>query len=95
VCEGVLVGVSVLVGLAVGVLNLPPYLLSMEMIAIPIRMARMAMMPIMDLDFIGDPEGSWCHQCFDPACIVKFGDCRETVINKYRHVFDPLNSLLG
>ena len=95
VCEGVLVWVGEMVGLVVGVLNLPPFLLSMEMIAIPINIANMAMMPIMDLDFIGYPERSWCHQRFDPACIVKLGDCREPILYQYRHVFNALNALLG
>lgn len=50
--EGVLVGVAGLVGLAVGVLKPPPFLLLKERMITPRTIARMAMNPIMVLDFI-------------------------------------------
>jgi len=52
VSEGVMVGLAVLVGLAVGVLNQPPFLLPKEMMIMPRMIARMAMNPIIVLDFI-------------------------------------------
>jgi hypothetical protein len=52
VSKAVLVGVAVLVRLAVGVLNQPPLLLLKEMMIRPRMVARMAMIPIMALDFM-------------------------------------------
>jgi hypothetical protein len=52
VSEGVLVGVADLVGLAVGALNQPPFLLVKEMMITPRMIVKMARMPIKVLDFI-------------------------------------------
>ena len=52
VSEGVLVVVEVSVGLAVWVLVTPPFLILKEMMIVPVRIARIAMIPIMVLDFI-------------------------------------------
>ncbi len=46
------INVAVVVGLAVGVLNQPPFLLLKEMMITPRMITRMAMMPIMVVGFI-------------------------------------------